>query len=57
MATEMSHFWAHEVLVVAHPVAVTADVDDVAVVQQTVDEGRRTDCSGSHFRPFPFTIR
>jgi len=29
----------YEVPVLAHPVAVAADVDDVAVVQQPVDEG------------------
>ena len=34
---------AHEVPVLPHPVAVAADVDDVAVVQQPVDGGRGHD--------------
>ena len=34
-----------------HPVAVAADVDDVAVVQQTVDERRRHDLVADHAAP------
>ena len=44
--------WVHEVLVLPHPVTVAADVDDVAVVQQTVDEGRCHDFVGQHTAAF-----
>ena len=43
----------HEVAVLAHPVAVAADVDDVAVVvQQAVDESRGHDLVAEDAAPF-----
>ena len=42
----------HEVPVLPHPVAVAADVDDVAVVQQPLDEGRGHDLVAEHGAPF-----
>ena len=41
---------------VAHPVAVAADVDDVAVVQETVDEGGCHDFVAQHAAPFLETL-
>ena len=35
-----------------HPVAVAANVDDMTVVQQTVDQGRRHDLVAEHDSPF-----
>src|SRR6266496_1158621 len=37
--------------VLAHPVAVPADVDDVAVVEEAVDERRRHDVVAQHLAP------
>ena len=35
-----------------HAVAVASNVDDVAMVQQTVDQGRRHDFVAEHAAPF-----
>ena len=40
-----------QVLVIPHPVGVPPDVDDVAVVHETVDEGRRHDFVAEHAAP------
>ena len=40
------------VLMLPHPVAVAPDVDDVAMVQQPVDERRRHDLVAEHVSPF-----